>query len=186
MRVRSLERILVVEASSALAHNLSEAVADMCKEVRVCHSVSEAEAEVAGWWPDLVLLEITLHDGDAHQVLALLERRDPVPLVIAMSAAAGPTQSFELARRGVRAFLEKPLQLHRLQSVIQQVVRVAPDLRPLIRQIVGHKPLPDVESEVRAIMIDEALARTGGSRSGAARLLGISRQLMQYALRRAP
>lgn len=53
----------------------------------------------------------------------------------------------------------------------------------VLRQTVGHKPLSDVQTEVRAVMLDEALARSQGSRRGAARRLRMSRQLLQYLLR---
>jgi hypothetical protein len=38
--------------------------------------------------------------GDAHRVMELLERRRPAPVVIAMSGAIGPEQSFALAAGG--------------------------------------------------------------------------------------
>jgi DNA-binding NtrC family response regulator len=83
----------------------------------------------------------------------------------------------------VRAYLAKPLRLDRLQAVIRTALEAAPDLLPVLRQTVGHKRLADVQSEVRAVMLDEALARSRGSRRGAARLLSMSRQLLQYLLR---
>jgi len=185
MAVRAVERVLVVEDSRALLRSLCGALAGSYEDVRACRSVAEADSVLATWWPDLVLLDVVLPDGDAHAVLALLERRDPAPAVIAMSGAAGPSQSFRLAGRGVRAFLEKPLRLDRLNAAIQAALEAAPDLRPALKQLVGHKPLAEVETEVRAIMLDEALSRTGGSRRGAARLLSMSRQLVQYVLRGA-
>lgn len=184
MSGRSAERVLVVEDSRVLLRSLCGVLTATYRDVRACCSVAEVEAGVADWWPDLVLLDVVLPDGDAHGVLQLLEQRDPAPAVIAMTGSAGPAQSFALAKRGVRGFLEKPLRLDRLEAVIRQALEAAPDLRPVLKQSVGHKLLADVETEVRAVMIDEALACSGGSRRGAARLLGMSRQLLQYALRR--
>jgi two-component system response regulator RegA len=183
MTARPVERVLVIEDSRALLRSLQGALAETYPDVRACRSVGEAETAVADWWPDLVLLDVVLPDGGAHEVLDLLERRHPAPAVIAMSGAAEPAQSFLLATRGVRAYLEKPLRLDRLQAAIRHALEAAPDLLPVLRQIVGHKPLADVQTEVRSIMLDEALARSRGSRRGAARLLSMSRQLLQYLLR---
>lgn len=183
MTARPVQRVLVVEDSIALLRSLHDTLAETYSEVRTCRSVCDAEIVVADWWPDLVLLDVVLPDGDAHEVIKLLERRHPAPAVIAMSGSAEPAQSFELATRGVRAYLEKPLRLDRLQAVILQALEAAPDLRPVLRQSVGHRPLADVQTEVRATMLDEALARSRGSRRGAARLLSMSRQLLQYLLR---
>jgi len=183
MAVRPVERVLVIEDSRALVRSLQGALAETYPDVRACRSVGEAELAVADWWPDLVLLDVVLPDGGAHEVLDLLERRHPAPTVIAMSGAAAPAQSFLLATRGVRAYLDKPLRLDRLQAAIRRALEAAPDLLPVLRQTVGHKPLADVQTEVRAVMLDEALARSRGSRRGAARLLSMSRQLLQYLLR---
>ncbi len=56
-------------------------------------------------------------------------------------------------------------------------------MSPHVRQLVGHKSLAGVTSEVRATMIEEALARSSGNVRGAARLLETSRQLLQYLRR---
>ena len=55
---------------------------------------------------------------------------------------------------------------------------------PLIRQLVGHSPLSKVESEVRTLMVTEALARARGSRRAAAKMLAVSRQMLQHVLRK--
>jgi two-component system response regulator RegA len=180
---RVVERVLVVEDNVALSGRVCATLAESYRDVRACNSVSEVEPSIAGWWPDLVLLDVVLADGDAGEVLELLERHHPAPAVIAMSGTAGAAQSFALGARGVRAFLEKPLELDRLQAVIDHVLDAVPDLRPMVKQLVGYKALADVETEVRDVMIHEALARTG-TRRGAARLLSVSRQLLQYLLRR--
>jgi DNA-binding NtrC family response regulator len=181
---REMEQVLVVEDSPQLSRSLRAALAETYPDVRACRSVSEVDAAIAEWWPDLVLLDVVLPDGDAHRVMELLERRRPAPVVIAMSGAAGPAQSFALAAHGVRAFLDKPLRIDRIHAAIRQALQATPELGPALRQTVGHRSLTEVETEVRAIMIDEALARAQGSRRGAARLLEMSRQLLQYALRR--
>ena len=105
-------------------------------------------------------------------------------VVVAMSGEAGPSATFDLGLHGVRAFIEKPLTLDRLEAAIERALQPPPSLGPTLRQRVGHVGLQDVQSEVRSVMIEEALARERGSRRGAARLLTVSRQLLQYLLRR--
>ena len=59
------------------------------------------------------------------------------------------------------------------------------DFLPRVRGVVGERSLHEVEREVRATMVNEALTRAGGSRREAARLLKVSRQLLQHILRQA-
>jgi DNA-binding NtrC family response regulator len=181
---RAVERVLVVEDNRSLRRTLQGALAERFTDVRACSTVAEAGALIAEWLPDLIVLDFKLPDGDARQVLDLAELREPAPVVVAVSGEAGPVDTFELAQRGVRAFLVKPLTLDELAQAIDMALETAPALEPHLRQAVGHRGLAEVTEEVREVMIDEALARAAGSRRGAARILDTSRQLLQYLLRR--
>ncbi|HEY4223962.1 MAG TPA: helix-turn-helix domain-containing protein, partial [Myxococcota bacterium] len=56
-----------------------------------------------------------------------------------------------------------------------------PPIYALLARYVGRVSLLAFEREVRRSLLIQALDKTGGSRSAAARLLGISRQLVQKA-----
>jgi transcriptional regulator with PAS, ATPase and Fis domain len=49
---------------------------------------------------------------------------------------------------------------------------------------VGQRQIHEVQDEVRETMLREALGRARGSRRAAAKLLRVSRQLVQHMLRR--
>jgi two-component system response regulator RegA len=180
---RVVERVLVVEDNRALLRTVEHALSARFPEVRGCRTVAAARTIVHGWTPDLVVLDFALPDGDARAVLDLPELREPAPVVVAISGRAAPIESFELAQRGVRAFLSKPVTLDELEAAIELALSEAPNLEPHLRQTAGHRPLREVTDEVRDVLIDETLARSRGSRRGAARILATSRQLLQYLLR---
>ncbi|MBK7861855.1 MAG: hypothetical protein IPJ65_25220 [Archangiaceae bacterium] len=69
-------------------------------------------------------------------------------------------------------------------KVWRETLERPPDLTPHLRAAVGHLPLHQLEEQVRQTMVGEALGATQGSRSGAAKLLRISRQLLQHILKR--
>jgi len=98
--------------------------------------------------------------------------------------AGNPEQSFELASHGVQVYLRKPVTLPIVEAAIERAAAMPSLLDQQLRQQVGRKPLHDVEAAVRETMVDEALARSGGGRRAAARLLRVSRQLLQHILRR--
>jgi DNA-binding NtrC family response regulator len=181
---RALRRLLIVEDSSALVETLERALSARVPEVRACRSLSEVRQVLAEFTPDLVLLDVELPDGDAFDVLGEMRRIVPAPAVVAMSGVAGPDEAFHLAQVGVQRYLKKPLDLTAVERAIDEALTCAPDLEPHVRAAVGHVSFQEVERSVREAMLDEALARSGGSRSAAARMLAISRQLLQYMLRK--
>jgi DNA-binding NtrC family response regulator len=181
---RDVDRVLVVEDNERLLRTLETALAQRFTDVKACRTVAEATAALADWTPDLIVVDFSLPDGDARAILDLAEKHEPAPTVIAVSGTAQPVDTFELAQRGVRAFLPKPLTLDELDDAIALAVETAPALEPHLRQAVGQRSLADVSDQARDVMIDEALARSAGSRRGAAKILGTSRQLLQYLLRR--
>jgi two-component system, response regulator RegA len=182
--MRVVERVLIVEDNRSLSRTLEAAMAARFAEVKLARSVADAGRLVESWSPDLIVLDFSLPDGDAHAVLDLAAVREPAPVVVAISGEADARQTFALAQRGVRAFLPKPLTLDELEAAIDAALTTAPDLEPHLRQTVGHRGLQEVEAQARDVMVDEALARSVGSRRGAARILETSRQLLQYLLRR--
>jgi DNA-binding NtrC family response regulator len=181
---RTVERVLVVEDNRLLLRTFERALAARFPEVRSCSTVDQVRRLLDTWSPDLIILDYVLPDGDARAILDAISLLQPAPVVVAVSGEASPVEAFELAHRGVRAFLPKPISLVELERAIDLALKTAPGLEPHLRQTVGHRGLAEVAEKVRDVMIDEALARASGSRRGAARVLGTSRQLLQYLLRR--
>lgn len=175
--------MLVVEDNRSLLRTLRNALEPRFVEVRTCSSVAEALCTLDDWAPDLLIIDFKLPDGDARTVLDRALARQPAPVAIVISGEAAPDETFELAQRGVRSFLPKPITLDELEQAIALALDSAPELSPHVRQLVGHRSLAGVTAEVRATMIDEALARSSGNMRGAARLLETSRQLLQYLRR---
>jgi two-component system, response regulator RegA len=180
----AVSRILVVEDDLELAQVLVELCGRWGGEVRCAGSLVEAEEVLATWNPGLVVLDVDLPDGRADELVELLHRVPPVPPIVAMSAVAGPQVAFHLGELGVRAYLEKPFTLEAFGDAVGHALTVPPDPRPALRASIGHQSLKEIESDVRRTLVDEALRRSGGSRRGAGRLLGVSRQFIQQTLRR--
>ena len=100
-----------------------------------------------------------------------------------MSGKASPDEAFRLAQAGVRAYLPKPFSIQELASTVETACSEAPDLEPMITAWVGRVPMRELQRKVRRVMLKEALAQTEGSRSGAARLLHVTRQAVQQMVR---
>jgi DNA-binding NtrC family response regulator len=175
---------LVVEDDQRLCVAISEALRSLGFAVRVVGSVTAARAALMDDPPDLLVLDVVLPDGRALDLLDLLQDLSPTPCVVAISGAAGPEDGFELALRGVRAYLKKPLNLEELEAGVMRALSEPPNLAAHVKSAVGRAPVHEVEQLVRDTMVREALARGKGNRRQASRVLGISRQLLQHILRK--
>ena len=180
-----MHRLLIVEDDPSLRRLLATALSARVPSVMTSSTVAEARVALPVFRPDLIVLDVALPDGDAFDVLDAVHAPAALPTVVAISGHANPDQSFRLAQRGVRAFLSKPLDLATVERALDDALTHPPDLVPHLRAAVGHAPVREVEGVVRRTMVSEALGRTRGSKNGAAKILRVSRQLLQHMVRGA-
>jgi DNA-binding NtrC family response regulator len=184
MAADGIGRVLIVEDGKELRRTLERALRARYADVRSAETVAAAVELLASFRPELLLVDVDLPDGTAIDVMRAAIRGDAVPVAVAMSGRAEPAQSFELAQLGVRAYLQKPLDLASLDRTLTEAIERPADLAPHVRAVVGRRQIHEVQEEVRETMLREALGRAQGSRRAAARLLRVSRQLIQHMLRR--
>jgi len=183
-RTPPVQRALVVEDDDQLRSTLEKALGPWAIERRSAKNLVEARRELLEFRPELVVLDFMLPDGTARELLASRAAVAPLPVIVALSAYAEPLDAFELARLGVSAYLQKPIDLSTFDEAVRAALSTPPPLDVPARQAVGHIGLKDAEQVLREAMIDEALKRASGNRRGAARLLKISRELLQHVLRK--
>jgi len=150
--------------------------------VTLASSVAEAKATLSAVFR-VLLLDVELPDGTARDVVEALSGLPCRPLTLAMSAEATPAQAFEQGQLGVREFVQKPVSAAALIAAAARASATPPNVEPWVRSSVGYLPLFDLEAQYRRQMIEEALGRAEQSKSGAARLLKISRQALQHLAR---
>jgi len=181
---RKLLRVVVVEDDAALRSAITRVVGGWGASVTGAGTAADARTLLEEPpLPELVIVDVRLPDESAFGLLDVISRLSPAPVVLAMSGKASPEEAFLLAQKGVRAYLPKPFSIEELTSVVEAALRELPSLEPLVTALVGRVPMRELQREVRRVMVREALAQSEGSRSGAARLLEVSRQAVQQAVR---
>lgn len=183
---RTIARVLIVEDNVPLRAAIARRFVQWGATPVEAGTVQEA-LDCLDPTPDLIIIDVCLPDQPATTLLEAAANLWPVPLKIAISGLASPEQAFRLAQLGVRDFLSKPFSLDDLTATVEAACEKAPDVEHLITDAVGHVPMREVQGKVRSAMVKQALALTDGSRTGAARLLAVSRQAVQQFVRgRAP
>jgi DNA-binding NtrC family response regulator len=175
--------VLVVEDDAPLCGAIARLAQGWGAQVFEAHALAPA-IELLGRSPDLLIVDLRLGEQTALPLIEAAAHHRPAPAIVAMSGQASPEEAFQLGQLGVRAYLPKPLSTEALVAKVEQALAEAPDFEPWISGCVGHASLRGVQSRVRRLMLEQALARAGGSRSGAARLLRVSRQAIQQLLQR--
>lgn len=132
--------------------------------------------------PDLVVLEVPLPGGAAVDFARRAGRLSPAPLQLALVRSRAEREVFALGQAGVHGYLTVPHSAADLSAALHEALRYQPDLEPILRTVVGQRGLSEVQQEIRRVMVAEAFARAG-SRVGAGRLLKVTRQAVQQALR---
>ncbi len=129
--------------------------------------------------PDLLIVDIVLPDGTGIDIVKEANKKALMPMIIAMSGKATPSQAFELGRLGVSAYLEKPFSLTNLIATIEYALIHAPDIVPHIILSVGKEEYHAILYKVKHHLTKQALALTGNNKTKAAELLSITRQAVQ-------
>jgi len=179
-----LERVLVVEDEAPLREAMVRVVARRGTEIVEAASLAEALERLADATPDLIVLDVRLPDGSGVELAEVAARIRPRPTLIAVTGEATSREAFELGQAGVAHLLPKPFTLEQLQTTVDAARAWVPELEPFVAASVGKRELLDLVAIVRGTMVEEALAKSEGSRRGAARRLGISRQAIQQLLRK--
>jgi len=130
---------------------------------------------------DLLLLNADVPEGALELVEAAFTLRHP-PTIVVMGTRPDPWCVFELAKAGAHAYLMSPVSAASVHACLRGF-SVSTHLMKLLRPLVGHLGMKEIQARVRRALLLEALARTNGSRRSAAQLLGVTRPAIQKWLR---
>ena len=175
-------RVLLVEDEAGLAESLAARFRARGMETVVC---ATAEDALAAPPCDVVLADLKLPGMSGVDLLERLEERDRALPVLVLTGHGTIGDALAAMRAGALDFLAKPAEpdviVERVcQAVEQSRIEKERDRLPVAGDL-------DLKRRVRALERDlflEALSRSGGKKSGAARLLGIDASNWAYHAKR--
>ncbi len=172
----------MVEDDAELGRAVTRSLEEWGAEVTLATTLAFA-TDVLDRGFELVILDVGLPDGSGVSLAEKAATLRPAPLIVVFSGNATAEEAFRLGQLGVRGYLGKPVTLSDFAATIESMMAAAPDLAPFLVATVGKQPFQDVLAGVRRTMAEQALAVTGGNRTGAAKLLGVTRQAVQHLIR---
>jgi DNA-binding NtrC family response regulator len=110
------ETLLIVDDEPAIRHAVARAFPDLT--AIQAESCAEALAATRDQYPDLVLLDQRLPDGDGLDLVQKLRAIDPDLPVVLLTGHGSVDLAVEALKQGVTDFIEKPFKLERLRTTV--------------------------------------------------------------------
>jgi DNA-binding response OmpR family regulator len=111
-------RVLVIEDSVLITSALSILLESHGYEVRVSRTLSDAAREIVELAPHVILVDLTLPDGDGLDVLKAVPETQPRPKVLVMTGRDDAAMRARCASAGCDAVLIKPVPTKALTEAI--------------------------------------------------------------------
>jgi two-component system, OmpR family, KDP operon response regulator KdpE len=147
-------KVLLVEDDRELRSTLRDALAVEGYEVVTAASLSEGLALLQHSAVDLVLLDLSLPDGDGDTLLATLRRRQATPLIV-ISAREGEGQKVRLLDAGADDYLVKPFGVPELLARMRVALRHrGTQVQPAVTRYVRERLAVDLRT--REVLLDGA------------------------------
>ena len=116
-------RLLIVEDNEKLAALMAKLLAENVYSVDLVETIDEARAAIAIVEYDLILLDLSLPDGDGGEILRSLRRAGRATRIMVATARADVVQRVETLNDGADDYLVKPFSLDELLARIRALLR---------------------------------------------------------------
>ena len=169
----SKPKVLLVDDEQAITDNLSPFLERSGFVVTVAADGEEALRQVAGFRPDLIVLDILMPKVDGREALRRLRREDNWTPVILLTQVGESTERAMALEEGADDYLNKPFDPHELVARIRAVLRRA---RP------GQPPLASAQRLTSGDLTLDRQARRACIGSEELRLTPKAVTLLEYMM----
>ena len=116
--------VLIVDDEDAARSFVSGALTDAGHEAIEAGDLAQAQQAIQTGAADIVLLDVVLPDGSGLSLLDQIERENPSPPVIVMTAFGEVDVAVQAMKQGAQDFLQKPLDLEQLIGAVERAGEV--------------------------------------------------------------
>jgi DNA-binding NtrC family response regulator len=118
----SQSRILVVDIDPVIRSGICNFLGARGHIVSEAASCRDAQALLQSFQPDAAVLDFSLPNGDAPQLLRQLKTLDPAVPVLVLSSQGSPAMGAGAIQHGAEHFLVKPVELSALHSLLLRML----------------------------------------------------------------
>ncbi len=185
-----MKRLLIVDDDRHLLESM-RVVFSTTYEVFTALSAEEAEDVLAETEVDVALLDVVLPGKDGVELLQKISKTHPELPVVMISASPSIRPVIQALDLGACDYIRKPFDIDELRLVVERALKgfgLEKRLKELEAELAGRpalerdKPLKNAVEDYERVMIEEALRRTGGVQTRAAKELGTTRRILRYRI----
>jgi two-component system response regulator AtoC len=116
--------VLIVDDEDAARSFVNGALSDAGYEAIEAGDLAQAQQAIETGAADIVLLDVVLPDGSGLSLLEQIERENPSPPVILITAFGEVDIAVQAMKQGAQDFLQKPLDLEQLIGAVERASEV--------------------------------------------------------------
>ena len=114
-------KTLIVEDDTATRRGLEESIKDFGGEPHAVGTAKQAEVALKQFQPHLLIVDISLPDGDGLALLRAAREERPELDAVVITGSSSIDHAIEALRAGVADYLLKPLRPAQLEAVFQRI-----------------------------------------------------------------
>src|SRR6476659_5851640 len=144
--------LLIDDDPDLLRDRVSHVFAAPAYRVEIARTAAEGLKHVSTKLPDVILLDLRLPDQSGLDILRQLRQIDARIPVVMVTVARSSDSAIEAMRHGAYDYLLKPIDLQKLDHVINEALKVSRLMREPARIVEGAETPPDDELPGEAII----------------------------------
>ena len=118
-------RILIVDDEDAILFSMKEYLSGQGFAVDCAQEMEEAEALLANIQYAAVIVDLRLtgtNGTEGLEIVRYIKERCPWTRIVLLTAYGSPEVELEARRRGIDAFLQKPMSLSKVERIVCEVI----------------------------------------------------------------
>ncbi len=142
-----MNTVLIVDDEVNILRGLSEGLKACAGDITflIAENGQMALEHLASRSVDLVLTDLRMPVMDGFQLISHMNNHYPQVPVMVMTAIGTPQIESELRQRGIRAYIEKPVDLPQLVQTLQEVLAAEPPHAATSLSLISFLPLIQME-----------------------------------------
>jgi len=132
-----MNRILVIEDEASLRRSLAIFLGEKGYEVRTAATAAEGLAQLTGFDPMVIILDVRLPDASGLDILRPIKEQAPKTRVIMITAYHDMDTTIQAMKRGAFDYLNKPLDIDELERSVSRATHLPKSSQASLRTVGG-------------------------------------------------